>query len=202
MIESTGLPPVAALPQIVVTRRDYDRLRAVAENARGRVDAGIVHFLDRELDRAAICRTGVVPRDVVTMKSRVFYRRHAGLPIETRTLVYQKEDGAVGGTLPILSPLGVALLGLRAGSRMPYASIDGTRWLASVEWIAYQPEAEGRLLRAPYRYWPKTGSAPQKEAPPGGRPERPAPVVPLRPPAPAKLPRRTPEGDVPGPDAA
>lgn len=154
MSESTGLPLAADLPRIMVTRRDHDRLRTVIERARGCVDDEVVGFLGRELDRAVICRIGVVPRDIVTMNSRVFYRRHVGLPIETRTLVYDEEDGAVGATLPVLSPLGAALLGVRAGGRMPYATIDGARWVAAVEWIAYQPEAEGRLLRAPYRYWP------------------------------------------------
>lgn len=189
------------LPPIIVTRDDCDRLRALADRARGRANAAVVAFLARELDRAEICRPGIVPPDIVTMNARVYYRRQLGLPTEMRTLVYDPEDAPAGAGLPILSPLGVALLGLRAGQRMPYASLDGAAAIVLVERVAYQPEAAGRLLRAPYRYWPRS-SGPRSETPPAPpRPEGPSRVIPLRP-RPQPQPARPTDGDDPPPDRA
>jgi hypothetical protein len=55
----------------------------------------------------------------------------------------------MGATISILTPLGIAALGLRVGSKMPYVTRDGARLTLSVERIAYQPESEsGRTIVA------------------------------------------------------
>lgn len=202
MIERLNAPCAIPLPPIVVTRSDHDHLRAHVDRARGNVDASIVAFLERELDRAEIRPADMVPPDVVTMNTRVIYRRHPGFNIEMRVLVYDEEDGPVGAGVPVLSPLGVALLGLRAGDRMPYASLDGGPAIAVVERVAYQPEAEGRFRREPYRYWP-FASGPQRETPPSEQSDDAKRVVPIRPrPQPQPRPARPTEDDDPPPNRA
>jgi hypothetical protein len=65
-------------------------------------------------------------------------------------LVYDEAHSTIGGTIPVLTPLGVALLGLRPGNRMPYIDFDGRARTVSIESIASQPEARERDLRRRY----------------------------------------------------
>jgi hypothetical protein len=141
------------------------------------------------------------------MNSRVFFRRHIGQPIESRTLVYDGDHAVLGGAIPILAPLGVALLGLRDGSEMPYLSLQGVRYIARVERVAYQPEGDGRLLRAPWRYWPRpkvAGSDVERATPALRTKEGESVVIPLRPKSQRqpRPPRPTDDGEDPGPNSA
>lgn len=184
---STGAgraPGAPELPPIVITSRDYRRLRSLLAMSGDRVDKGVLRFLARELDRAVVTPPEAISPDVVTMNSRVRFRRHSGLQLESRALVYEDEYAVFGGTVPVLTPLGVALLGLRAGSAMPYASHDGMRWLLSVEEVAYQPEAQGRHLRTTHRHWPGSSAdrrQTDRNAPGPDREDDHRRVVPLRP---------------------
>ena len=171
---SGGLrPDFDDLPPVLLTSNDLRRLRALIMRARHETDDSVLQFLVRELDRAVVCQPDLIPADVVTMNSRVFFRRHIGQPVESRTLVYDGNYAVLGGAIPILTPLGVALLGLRDGSQMPYLSLQGVRYIARVERVAYQPEGDGRLLRAPWRYWPRPKVA-------GSDAERASPALPRR----------------------
>lgn len=196
------------LPPVLITFGDGRRLRALLADARRDTDASVRRFLLRELDRAVLCQPDLMPSNVVTMNSRVFFRRHIGQPIESRTLVYDDSYLTFGETIPVLTPLGVALLGLRAGSKMPYLSRQGVRFIAHVEQVAYQPEAEGRLVRAPGRYWPSPRQAPldaqRRFAVSSPRPDQDT-VVPFQPRLQPRLRRARPrdDDDDPGPiDAA
>lgn len=196
---------VAELPPVMVTSNDARRLRAMISEARGEVDDAVLRFLSSELDRAIVCQPDIMPPNVVTMNSRIFFRRHFGQPVLSRTLVYDEDYAVVGGTLSVFTPLGAALLGLRDGSRMPYVSRDGIRYVAVLERVAYQPEGEGRLQRAPYRYWPPASMSDERTqnspAPPSVREDR--RVVPLRPRVqPRPQPPVRPNDDDPGPNNA
>jgi hypothetical protein len=83
----------------------------------------------------------------VTLGTRVIFRADAGEPLESRILVHD-EVRSIGGTVSTLTPLGAALLGLRAGSTMPYLDSNGLLRAVSVESIASQPEAPERELRS------------------------------------------------------
>jgi regulator of nucleoside diphosphate kinase len=195
------------LPPVLLTSNDLRRLRALVTQARHETDASVLHFLVRELDRAVVCQPDLIPADIVTMNSRVFLRRHIGQPVESRTLVYDGNHAAIGGAIPILTPLGVALLGLRNGGEMPYLSLDGARHIARVERVAYQPENDGRLLRPPWRYWPrpKVAGADVERAVPGlPRKETESAVIPLRPKSQRqpRPPRAIDDGEDPGPNTA
>lgn len=143
------------LPPVFITDRDHRRLRTmIAENRNG-ADVSILQFLTHELDRAVLCPSELVPADVVTMYARFYYRRHIDAKLEMRTLVFDHAHSVLGATMSILTPLGAAALGLREGSKIPYVTRDGAQLILSVERVAFQPEREGRLSRAPYRYWPE-----------------------------------------------
>lgn len=196
---------VADLPPVMVTSNDARRLRAMLSRRRDRIDDAVLRFLSSELDRAIVCQPDIMPPNVVTMNSRVFFRRHFGQPVLSRTLVYDEDYAVVGGTLSVFTPLGAALLGLRDGSRMPYVSREGIRYVAVVERVAYQPEGEGRLQRAPYRYWPSASLSDERKenapSPSPGKEDR--RVVPLRPRVqPRPRPPIPPPDDDPGPNNA
>lgn len=95
-------------------------------------DHPAARFLPSEISRAEI-----IPDDsdelesIVTMGSSVKYRLNWGSAADTRTLVYPEECATDRSHVSVLSPLGAALIGLRAGSRMPYLTIR--EWMHVVE---------------------------------------------------------------------
>src|SRR6185369_11663529 len=66
------------LPPVLLTSNDLRRLRALVTRARHETDESVLRFLVHELDRAVVCQPDLIPADVVTMNSRVFFRRHVG----------------------------------------------------------------------------------------------------------------------------
>lgn len=143
--------------------------------------------LERELSRAVICAEDEIPADVVTMNSRALFRADLGAEPQSRTLIYDDGHSILGGTVSVMTATGTALLGLREGSRMPYANIDGERRVLVLERVAYQPESNGRAGADPFRPWPKPPEPSGTVVP---LPLRPKPLRPGKP------------TDDPGPDAA
>ena len=146
--------PSLRLPPIYVTARDRNRLHALLAARRRFIPETVRADLRRELGRAIVCGENNIPADVVTMNSRALYRPDPGAEPQSRTLIYDEDHSSVGGTISVLTATGAALLGLRAGSRMPYLTRDGERRVLVLERVAYQPEAQGRASRDPYRPWP------------------------------------------------
>lgn len=149
---ASGLYDLNDLPPVHVTKRDYRRLRSLLQAKHQAAKAATLQFLAHELDRAQVHPATEILPDVVTLGTRVVFRADVGEQLECRALVYDETHSTIGGTVLVVTPLGVALLGLRAGSRMPYLGPDGRLRTASVESITSQPEAQERDLR--HRYWP------------------------------------------------
>jgi regulator of nucleoside diphosphate kinase len=151
MFDSVRLPP------IYVTARDRGRLHALLAARHRFIPDSVRADLWRELGRAIVCTENDLPTDVVTMNSRALYRPDPGAELQSRTLIYDEDHSSVGGTVSVVTATGAALLGLRAGSRMPYVTREGERRMLVLEKVAYQPEAHGRGGRDPYRRWPIAG---------------------------------------------
>jgi regulator of nucleoside diphosphate kinase len=144
-------PSLAHSPSCV-TAPDRARLRAMLAAEGHNADRVVRRALAQKLWHATVCAPDAVPADLVTMHSRVVYRRHIGEPLEERRLCFSDENASAGSVLPILTPLGTAMLGLRAGSSAPYEIAGGIRLMLVVERVAYQPEAAGgRRVDAPHR---------------------------------------------------
>lgn len=110
---------MAENPTIWIQRSDYPRLADLALPM-GR------SLLADELARAIVCHAEDMPSAVVRMGARVVFRRDLDAPMEWAELVYP--DQAVGdGRVSVTSPLGAAMIGLRAGARMAYQDNDGRR---------------------------------------------------------------------------
>jgi regulator of nucleoside diphosphate kinase len=127
-----------------ITRPDRDRLievtRAKANTLRW---AMFIDDLQRELNRARVVEPSRISRDVVTMDSTVRFLDLRNDRREVYTLVYPDEAELSAGKLSVLSPLGTALLGARAGDVVSVLGAAGPRAI-KIESIVYQPEAQQR----------------------------------------------------------
>ena len=139
--ENTGATP--APPSIQVTTWDYRSLSAVVDAFRLRGRETLVDFLAEELDRAELVEPVAVARDVVTMHSCARFIDHDTGEVRTVTLVYPGEEDSRQGRIAIVTPVGSALLGLRAGATMAWRTMDGRTKHRSVLEVTHQPEAHG-----------------------------------------------------------
>lgn len=137
--------------QIQVTDADYQRLRTLLRSDRvdHREDPGDLARLEHELDRARIVRSTEVPKDVVTMNSRVRIRDLDSGDAVDFSLVFPSSPWAAGADrlapmkVSILAPIGTAVLGYRVGDEIEWEVPAGVRRL-KVEDVPFQPEAAGR----------------------------------------------------------
>jgi regulator of nucleoside diphosphate kinase len=130
-------------PPIQVTTWDYRRLSAVVDAYRLRGCHALIDLLAEELDRAELVEPAAVPRDVVTMHSCVKFIDDDTGEVRTVTLAYPGEEDSRQGKISVITPVGSALIGLRAGATMAWRTLDGRTKRLSVLEIRHQPEAHG-----------------------------------------------------------
>lgn len=129
----------------VITATDFDRLSGIVHSGKIRASHGpLASQLKHELGRGSVVPPTNVPRDVVTMNSTVRIRDTKTGESETYTLAYPHEANIDENRLSVLAPLGMALLGAKAGESVEVKTPGGIRRL-KVEQILYQPEAAGDL---------------------------------------------------------
>jgi len=104
-------------PDIVIAQSQRKNLkRLIAEAFRGKDRTAA--FLSAEVRRAAICDDGALPDNAVAPGRAVSYRIDWSTPTSYRTLVYPEDFTDPQTQISLLSPIGTALLGLRAGDQM------------------------------------------------------------------------------------
>jgi regulator of nucleoside diphosphate kinase len=129
---------------IRITARDAARLARVVEDLLRRsstVEDG-AEALHDTLDAARIVLSTEIDADVVTMNSEVTIEDTVSGEEQVVRLVYPAEADAGKGHVSVLSPLGNAILGARAGDRVSFVTPLGKRWIR-VGGIRFQPEAAG-----------------------------------------------------------
>ena len=128
---------------IEITRFDKARLMRLLRSLDAAQETrGEIEDLEQELERGIEVDSTDVGSDVVTMNSTV---RVADLDANTThlyTIVFPADADVDKGRISILSPLGTALLGYRAGDVVTWEMPRGTRRLR-IEELVYQPEAAG-----------------------------------------------------------
>jgi regulator of nucleoside diphosphate kinase len=136
-------------PTITMLASDRRRLECLARAAakEGNPDAlcllGEIHRAETVPDRAAQLNS------VVTMGSWVTFWTDWGIPRETRQLVYPEDYRSEESQVPVLSPLGAALIGLRVGGQMPFFAAGHTH-IVNVERVSRtEPSVIAQLFRAP-----------------------------------------------------
>jgi regulator of nucleoside diphosphate kinase len=152
--ERAGLPAPDALqpsePGLLsecwLTSRDFALLEQHLIDVERRSDSSAVllgRMIRRKLAGARVVLPDDIPPDVVTGNSRVVFSIDGRLD-EFRRLVHWSHEVIVGQTLLVPTPLGVTLLGMKAGQRAALPRVDGTARQVELRAIAYQPERERR----------------------------------------------------------
>lgn len=129
-------------PTLYLTELDMTRLERLAGRSG---TASLAEMLESLLERAAIVAPDAIPRDVVTMHSRVVCALEGDAGPRQWALVYPDEADLEAGRLSVLSPAGQALLGARAGQTVSYRMPNGGEQKMTVLELAFQPEANGQF---------------------------------------------------------
>lgn len=124
--------PAEERPPIYIAVHDYGHLENLAHT---RLASGhpVARFLRAELERAVVRPLHDLPGNAVRMNRRVLFRLDDPDRVESRFLVYPQQYHPSGQYLSVLSPLGVALLGLREGNGMPFVDLSGAAKRVTVE---------------------------------------------------------------------
>ena len=130
------------LPPITVSSHDLARLEQLLDSPGLRhVPAALA--LGGELERATVLPPERMPADVVTMNSTVHCVDELSGEHHHLTLSYPSEADVARQRVPVLAPVGSALLGLAVGSVIDWRTPGGRALRARVTAISYQPEAAG-----------------------------------------------------------
>jgi regulator of nucleoside diphosphate kinase len=129
---------------IFITQDDLLDLREMIDRAhfQRNGDGQNVAQLEGELRRAKIVPPESVPRDVVTMNSKVTLHDLDTRERELYRLVYPWNANADKNRVSVLAPVGTAIIGCRVGDVVEWPVPAGVRRLR-IEELIYQPEREG-----------------------------------------------------------
>jgi regulator of nucleoside diphosphate kinase len=139
-----------SLPTITMPASDRRRLEKLARVAAEQSDADALCLMG-EINRAETVPDRAAQLDsIVTMGSWVTFWINGGAR-ETRQLVYGEDYVSGGSHIPVLSPLGAALIGLRVGSEMRFLAAECTN-IVRVEGVSRtEPSIIPLLFRIPVR---------------------------------------------------
>ena len=129
-------------PPIYLTQDDLDRLTDLLEAYAAGAGGRRFEHLEGELLRARVVPSGQIPRDVVTMNSRVVFEDEQTGERREVTLVYPRDADIDAGKISILVPVGGALLGLGVGQSIDWTLPSGQKRRYRVIAVPYQPEAD------------------------------------------------------------
>jgi regulator of nucleoside diphosphate kinase len=126
-------------PAITLGQADHRQLIVLAMAGLGQT-AEDADGLLYELERAQVVPDSAVPDDVVRMGSFVRFRTNAGGERQVE-LVYPADADIEAGKVSVLTPVGTALLGLRAGQSITWLTRDGRKQLLTVLGVR-QPDGD------------------------------------------------------------
>jgi regulator of nucleoside diphosphate kinase len=111
-------------PRITLSAADYDRLSALVHAARRKLP-GLAADLGAELARAHVLAKGREPEHIVRMNNAVEFRDDNTAKIHNVILVYPDEADISQRKISVLTPVGTALIGLRAGASIEWDTPGG-----------------------------------------------------------------------------
>lgn len=133
--------------RVFITNADKTRLLKFISRERefGGGDSENLKDLEYEIKRAHISAAKNIPKNVVTMHSRVQLRDMDTGEDVVYTLVYPAEADLSEGRISVLAPLGTAILGYRVGDVVEW-TVPGGIARYKIESVLFQPEAAGKSL--------------------------------------------------------
>jgi regulator of nucleoside diphosphate kinase len=123
---------------IYLTEEDHTKLRLLlASTSRA---AGVpAHALADELHRAIIVDAAIIPRDVVTLDSRVEYEDVDSGEIAEYEITLPERANVDEHRISVLAPIGTALIGFRAGEIVHWKTPGGICRLRILRVTAAEP---------------------------------------------------------------
>ncbi|MDM0072780.1 GreA/GreB family elongation factor [Variovorax sp. J2P1-59] len=99
--------------------------------------------LEELLDMVEVLPSREIAPDFVTMNSQVTIVDTRSGQRQKLTLRYPTDAEPATGSVSVLSPVGMSLLGLRIGATAQWRTPSGEEFNAQVAEVHYQPEASG-----------------------------------------------------------
>ncbi|TCT34707.1 nucleoside diphosphate kinase regulator [Martelella mediterranea] len=127
-------------PAIVLAKTDHKRLSLLAERF-AEQNADLADFLISELERARIVDDKRIASDVVRMGSSIHFTTDIGDDRQV-TLVYPGNADIAEARISVLTPIGAALIGLKAGHSIDWYTRDGRLCRLKVEAVSQPPSLE------------------------------------------------------------
>lgn len=129
---------------IYITDSDKKRLKQLIRDARtfGSEHEIYLEKLEGELNRGKVVKAKEIPKDVITMNSKVRFKDLATREEMIYSLVFPDSADPDQNKISILAPIGTALLGYKVGDVIEWKVPAGLRKLKVLE-VLYQPEAAG-----------------------------------------------------------
>ena len=122
--QTTDVEMTRLKPQIILSTEDFVSLSALARAAMNKMPE-LAEGLSEELERADIVENGEQPQQVVCMGCEVKFRDCTTGKIQKVTLVYPAQADISQGKISVLTPVGTALIGLRAGHSITWDTRTG-----------------------------------------------------------------------------
>lgn len=127
----------------VLTELDHARLSKIAGAHPPQLPDTVLEPLQDLLIDAQTVPAREVHSDIVTMYAQMEVRLNASDTLRKIALCYPDDAEPASGFVSVLSPMGLALLGLSLGHTAHWSSPTGEPMTAQVETILFQPEASG-----------------------------------------------------------
>jgi regulator of nucleoside diphosphate kinase len=127
-------------PPIYVVAAEADSLTDLALAAQSQHPL-VSELLLEELGRATPCLRENIPADVVIMRSTVAYLDERTGKRRTVQLVFPSNADSDAQRISILTPIGAALIGMRAGTAISWPDLAGAERVLRVIEVS-QPSAE------------------------------------------------------------
>ena len=128
--------------EIYITENDKERLNKLidAEIKSGNMLDKPMKKLYDEINKAIVVGSRQVPLDTITMNTRaLLHLDHEDIEL---TLVYPEDADLAKNKMSVLSPIGTAILGYKAGDIVEWEVPSGITQI-HIKGILYQPEASG-----------------------------------------------------------
>ena len=123
--------PSLPLPEILINSDDYNRVLILAERSFHTMPY-VSAYLERELKRAEVCDPWMPAG--VSMGQRVMFRLDDEARVRLGTLTYPNRPFGERGNVPILGPVGAALIGMHRNSTIEWLDEGRTRTLTVLDY--------------------------------------------------------------------